>query len=151
MCWRPGTATGPLLGGLLSRLIRLQATPFALPPQLFRGAILFWEDLRRPLQAVWNDLHILRTSGVLDSIAGMIIGVLQEVAAVDAGADPPTLREAVLDVVGDREIPILAGVDFGHITPNLPLPIGVTATLDATGRAITLDEPMVQAPDTGDR
>jgi muramoyltetrapeptide carboxypeptidase LdcA involved in peptidoglycan recycling len=59
-CWRPGRVTGPLIGGLLNRLIRLQATPFAVPPDRFDGAILFWEELSSTTAALWNDLHILR-------------------------------------------------------------------------------------------
>ena len=33
---------------------------------------------------------------------------------------PKSLREVVLDVVGDRDIPIIANVNFGHAGPNIP-------------------------------
>lgn len=137
-CWRPGRARGRLLGGLLNRIVRLQATPYALPAGAFDGAVLFWEEVRRPLEWVWNDLHLLRLSGVLDRIAAMAVGVPQQVST--EYPDPPTLREVVLDVVGDRDLPVLGQVDFGHRSTNLLLPVGVTAELDATGRALTLLE-----------
>jgi muramoyltetrapeptide carboxypeptidase len=145
-CWHPGRAQGPLLGGLLNRLIRLQATPFALPLDRFDGAILFWEETWRPLQWVWNDLHILRMSGILDRIAGMVVGIPNDVVSVDGGPTPPSLREVVLDVLGDRDLPVLGHVDFGHTSPNLPLPIGIQAEVDAEARTLSLLEPAVSTP-----
>jgi muramoyltetrapeptide carboxypeptidase len=100
--------------------------------------VLFWEEVRRPLKWVWNDLHLLRLSGVLDRIAALAVGVPQQVGT--EYPDPPGLREVVLDVVGDRDLPVLGQVDFGHLSTNLLLPVGVRAELDATGRALTLLE-----------
>ncbi|MFJ6138286.1 LD-carboxypeptidase [Kitasatospora sp. NPDC092286] len=142
-CWRPGRASGPLVGGLLGRLVTLQATPFALPPERFDGAVLFWEEVDRPLSGVWHDLQALRLSGVLDRVAAMVVGVPHQVPAAGCGDTRPTLRDVVLDVVGDRELPVLGGVDFGHAGPNLPLPLGIRATVDATARTLALDEPAV--------
>ena len=70
--WRPGRAEGPLIGGLLNRLIKVQATPFAVPLERFDGAILFWEEVRAPTPTIWYDLHALRLAGILDRIAGMV-------------------------------------------------------------------------------
>ncbi len=141
--WRPGRARGPLFGGLLNRLILLQATPFAPAPELFDGAVLFWEELQRPVSRVWNDLHTLRLSGVLDRIAGMVVGVPTEVEPHEGGGQRAELRDVVLDVLGRRDIPVLAQVDFGHHSPNLPLPLGVRAEVDADHRTLTLLEPAV--------
>ena len=49
----------------------------------------------------------------------------------------------VLDVLGRRDVPVLAQVDFGHHSPNLPLPLGVRAEVDADRRTLTLLEPAV--------
>ncbi len=46
----------------------------------------------------------------------------------------------VLDVLGDRELPVLGNVNLGHQPPNLPLPLGVQAALDADARTLTLLE-----------
>lgn len=140
--WRPGRAQGPLVGGLLNRLVQLQATPFALAAERFDGAVLFWEEVDRPVSRIWNDLHNLRLSGVLDRIAGMVIGIPSDVAPYESG-DPAGLREVVLDVLGQRDIPVLAQVDFGHSSPNLPLPIGIRAEVDADNRTLSLLEPAV--------
>jgi muramoyltetrapeptide carboxypeptidase len=50
------------------------------------------------------------------------------------------VRDVVLDVLGDYRFPVLAGVDFGHTGPNLPMPIGTRAEVDATARTLRLLE-----------
>jgi muramoyltetrapeptide carboxypeptidase len=141
-CWRSGRAEGRLLGGLLNRLIMIQATPFAFAPERFDGAILFLEELMTSFAAVWNNLHVLRYTGVFDRIAGLVVGSAWEVAPTPGG--PETLRELVLDVLGDRDIPVLGNVDVGHNPPNIPMPLGVRAEVDADARTITLLEPAVE-------
>jgi muramoyltetrapeptide carboxypeptidase len=141
--WQPGRAQGPLFGGLLNRLVQLQATPFALPPERFDGAVLFWEEVQRPVSRIWCDLHTLRLSGVLDRIAGMVVGIPSEVTPYESGGDRVGLRDVVLDVLAQRDIPVLAQVDFGHNSPNLPLPLGIRADVDADNRTLSLLESAV--------
>ncbi len=142
-CWRPGRAQGHLVGGLLNRLVRIQATPYALDPERFTGAILFWEEVGNPLTLIWTDLQTLRQAGVFDRIAGMVVGIPSNIPPEEGRTEE--LREVVLDALGDRDIPVLGHVDFGHISPNLPLPIGVRAELDADARSLSLLEPAVTA------
>jgi muramoyltetrapeptide carboxypeptidase len=142
-CWRSGRAQGPLVGGMLNRLVRVQATPYALSPEHFDDAILFWEEVGTSTAAVWNDLHVLRYSGVFDRIAGMVVGTPTDVEPTDGG--PDTLREVVLDVLGERDIPVLGNVDIGHNPPNVPMPLGVPAEVDADAVTLTLLEPAVTA------
>jgi muramoyltetrapeptide carboxypeptidase len=142
-CWRSGRAQGPLVGGMLNRLVRVQSTSYALTPEHFDGAILFWEEAFTSTAVVWNDLHVLRHASVLDRIAGMIVGAPFEVELTEGG--PDTLREIVLDVLGERDIPVLGNVDVGHDPPNLPMPLGVRAEMDAGALTLSLLEPVVTA------
>jgi muramoyltetrapeptide carboxypeptidase len=141
--WREGRAEGRLLGGLLQRFVRLQATPWRFSPEWFDGAILFLEDLNTPTINVWNDLHVLRHSGAIDRIAGLLIGPVETVQIMEGV--PQTLQEVVLDVVGDRDIPVIANVNLGHAGPNLPLPLGVRAAMDADALTLDLLEAAVSA------
>ena len=138
-CWRPGRAEGRLLGGVINRIVLNQATPYALPLQEFDGAVLFWEEAGGLAAYVWSYLHVLRHAGILDRIAGMVVGVPDGIE----GLDPPSLAEIVLDVLGDRDIPVLGNVEFGHAGPNLPMPIGLRVSLDAGRRSLSLLEPAV--------
>ena len=118
----------------------MQATPFAVPLECFDGAVLFWEEFGGLASYVWSYLQVLRHSGILDRISGMVVGVPRDIA----GLDPPSLAEIVLDVLGDRDIPVLGNVDVGHAGPNLPMPVGVRAGLDAQQRTLSLLEPAVR-------
>ncbi|MFD8381740.1 LD-carboxypeptidase [Streptomyces sp. NPDC059679] len=148
-CWRAGCAEGPLIGGVINRIVLAQATPFALPLECFDGAVLFWEELGGQASYVWSYLQILRHSGILDRIAGMVVGVPEAIDGLDSPDGSPTLAEIVLDVLGDRDIPVLGNVEVGHAGPNLPMPVGIRVALDAEERTLSLLEPAVGARGDG--
>jgi muramoyltetrapeptide carboxypeptidase len=71
----------------------------------------------------------------------MVVGIPLHVdLPADTPFGPVTVKDVVLDVLGDYDFPVLAGVDFGHTGPNLPLPIGIRAEVDATARTLRLLE-----------
>jgi len=139
--WRGGRAEGPLIGAMLNRILRFQASGFALEPERFDGAILFWEEAWTQSSRIWQELHVLRTAGILDRIGGMVVGAGLDLAFVEGG--PDNLRDLVLDVLGDHDIPVIGNVELGHTGPNLPMPLGVRAALDADGPTLTLLEAAV--------
>ncbi|MET8364996.1 LD-carboxypeptidase [Micromonospora sp. NPDC005194] len=143
-CWRPGRAEGRLIGGVINRIALVQATRYALPLDWFDGAVLFWEEMGGQASYVWSYLHVLRHAGILDRIAGMVVGVPHAIDGLDTPDASPTLPEMVLDVLGDRDIPVLGNVEFGHAGPNLPMPVGVRVALDARQRTLSLLEPAVR-------
>ncbi|MEV6605262.1 S66 peptidase family protein [Kutzneria sp. NPDC051319] len=143
-CWRPGRAEGRLIGAVINRIVFAQATPYALPLEQFDGAVLFWEEMGGLAAYVWSYLHVLRHSGVLDRVAGMVVGVPHAIDGLDSRDGSPSLAEIVLDVLGDRDIPVLGNVDIGHAGPNLPMPVGVRVALDAGERTLSLLEPAVR-------
>ncbi|GLY99352.1 S66 peptidase family protein [Actinoplanes sp. NBRC 103695] len=143
-CWRPGRAEGRLIGGVINRIVLNQATPYALPLEWFDGAVLFWEEKGGLAAYVWSYLQVMRHAGILDRIAGMVVGVPHEIDGLDGPGASPTLAEIVLDVLGDRDIPVLGNVEFGHAGPNLPMPVGLRVTLDAEQRSLSLLEPAVR-------
>ncbi|GAA2183267.1 S66 peptidase family protein [Micromonospora lupini] len=144
-CWRPGRAEGRLIGGVINRIALVQATRYALPLDWFDGAVLFWEETGGQASYVWSYLHVLRHAGILDRIGGMVVGVPHAIDGLDAPDASPTLSEMVLDVLGDRDIPVLGNVEFGHAGPNLPMPVGVRVALDARQRTLSLREPAVRS------
>ncbi|MFK4104524.1 LD-carboxypeptidase [Streptomyces sp. NPDC019531] len=142
-CWRPGRAEGRLIGGVINRIVLAQATPYALPLDWFDGAVLFWEETGGQASYIWNYLQVLRHRGILDRISGMVVGVPHEIEGLGTSEASPTLSEIVLDVLGDRDIPVLGNVEFGHAGPNLPMPVGIRVGLDARQRTLSLLEPAV--------
>jgi muramoyltetrapeptide carboxypeptidase len=139
--WRGGRAEGPLIGAMLNRLMRVQVSGFALSPERFDGAILFWEEAWAQSSVIWQDLHALRTAGILDRIGGMVVGAGVDLVFTEGG--PDNLRDIVLDILGDRDIPVIGNVEIGHSGPNLPMPLGVRAAMDADALTLSLVEPAV--------
>ena len=54
-----------------------------------------------------------------------------------------SLEQVINDRLGGLNIPVLKGLMIGHIDDMATIPIGVLATLDATRKTLTLDEPAV--------
>ncbi|MFE5012188.1 MULTISPECIES: LD-carboxypeptidase [unclassified Streptomyces] len=142
-CWRAGRAEGQLIGGVINRVALVQATPYALPLERFDGAVLFWEELGGQAAHVWSYLQVLRHASIFDRISGMVVGIPTAIEGLDSPDASPTLREMVLDVLGDRDIPVLGNVEVGHAGPNLPMPVGTRVALDAQQRTLSLLEPAV--------
>jgi len=142
-CWRSGRAQGPLIGGNLKRMTALAGTPYFPPIEEFNGALLFWEEIGETLYDITLNLHKLRHMGIFDRIAGMLVGKLVWINEYFPELEHPTPREAILDVVRVYSFPILAGLDFGHQTTNIPLPIGVRAAVDAQLGSFSLLEAAV--------
>ncbi|MBD0324503.1 MAG: LD-carboxypeptidase [Aldersonia sp.] len=143
-CWRAGRAEGRLIGGVINRIVLAQATRYAVPLEWFDGAVLFWEEMGGLASHVWSYLHVLRHAGILDRISGMVVGVPYAIDGLAAPGGSPTLPEIVLDVLGNRDIPVLGNVEFGHAGPNLPMPVGIRVGLDARQRTLALLEPAVR-------
>jgi muramoyltetrapeptide carboxypeptidase len=123
---RGGRARGRLIGGNLAMFCALLGTPFL--PEV-DGALLFVEDISEEPYRVDRMLTQLRLAGVLDRIAGLLVGSF-------SGADSP---DAVLaDHLPRLRCPVLAGWPAGHGQPNRPLPLGVPAELDAVAGTLIL-------------
>jgi len=121
-----GHARGRLIGGNLAMFCALLGTPY-LPD--VDGAILFIEDISEEPYRVDRMLSQLRLAGVLDRIAGLLVGSF-------SGADSP---DAVLaDHLPRLRCPVLAGWPSGHGQPNRPLPLGVVAEMHVAAGTLVL-------------
>ncbi|MBV8036506.1 LD-carboxypeptidase [Roseateles sp.] len=122
-----GRAQGRLIGGNLAMFCALLGTPFM--PDV-DGTLLFVEDISEEPHRVDRMLSQLRLAGVLERIAGLLVGSFS-----GAQASP----DAVLaDHLPRLRCPVLAGWPSGHGQPNRPLPLGVPAVMDVAARTLTL-------------
>ena len=137
---KPGIAMGPLWGGNMTLLINRLGTSDALGTD---GVILFLEDLDEYLYSFERMLVQMRAAGMLENIAGLIIGELHEFKDQDVAFERNT-DEIVMDICGDLEIPIVSNFPCGHGTYQATLPISIPVELYAKQQPyLTLLEPAV--------
>ena len=142
--WRSGKAEGQLIGGNLHLINWQLATPYFPSLVYFDGAILFWEDVGEHLYDIARSLYQLKYAGILKRISGMLVGKLSHLEkSEDKGIVEPSAKEMTLEIVKDYDFPILANMDFGHYTVNIPMPLGVRARFDGTNKNFSIIESAV--------
>jgi muramoyltetrapeptide carboxypeptidase len=126
----PGRASGVLVGGTVSALASTIGTPESRPAN---GGIAVLEDVGEVPYRLDSLLTQLLRTGWFDGVRGVVLGSWTDCG--DGAAELVTAR------LGDLGVPIVTGLPFGHCAPQLTIPLGVAATLDAGAGTLTLHEP----------
>lgn len=138
--WKKGQAEGHLIGGILERISVLPGTKYFPDLDLFDGSILFWEEIGKDLSEIYQYLYQLKNMGIFERINGMLIGKIKYMKPLRQGARQeivePTAKEMVLDILKDYKFPIMANLDFGHFTVNIPMPLGIQVSFDSTKKEL---------------
>ncbi|MBP1933165.1 S66 peptidase family protein [Ammoniphilus resinae] len=134
-----GVASGRLVGGNLSLLVSLLGTPYEVDP---RGRILFIEDVGEQPYKIDRMLTQLRLAGKLEQAEGILF---TDFSGIHLEPKKPSLsvREVLEDIISPLGIPSYYGLKAGHCQPNLTLPIGIKARLDAVEGTLELLESCV--------
>ncbi|MBV8502173.1 MAG: LD-carboxypeptidase [Paucibacter sp.] len=138
---RPGKARGVLVGGNLAVLTSLAGTPYF--PDC-RGAILFIEEVNEYLYRCDRMLSTLRLLGVLDQVAGVVIGKFTHCEPGE-GYGVLTLDEIFEDYFGGLKVPVYRGAMIGHIKRKFTLPVGGMVEMDADAGTLQVLSPAVRA------
>jgi muramoyltetrapeptide carboxypeptidase len=136
---RAGRARGPLVGGNLAVLTSMAGSPYW--PR-FDGAILVLEDINEYIYRVDRMLSTLKIGGVLDRLAGVVLGAFTKCEPGD-GYGTLTLDEVFDDYFKPLGVPVYAGAQFGHIKKKWTLPIGLPVEMDAAAGTVRLLQPAV--------
>ena len=105
---RQGRVTGNLVGGNLTMLDQLAGTAFL--PDL-SGCVLFVEDVGEAPYRVDRMLVHLRNAGILDRIAGVLVG---DFTACRPRKDGVTVDDVLEEHARTLRIPFAAGMPSGH-------------------------------------
>jgi muramoyltetrapeptide carboxypeptidase len=144
-----GTATAPMVGGCLWLLKETLATPWEVD---MAGKILFFEDLHSPPFYVDGTLQQLANAGKLQEVAGVVIGEMFE--CEDWRFPSPWTRGRSMEDVfeyhlGPLGVPVVFNLPMGHGKHLCATPLGVSATVDADARTVTIDEPAWEPAEGG--
>ena len=142
--WRHGNTKGHLVGGNLHLLCSLIGTPYFPPLEIFDGAIFYFEEVGEPLNNIARFLTQLKYLGIFERISGMLIGKITYIKPMrEKEIEVPTVQEMVLDILKDYNFPIMANMDFGHFTVNIPMPIGIKVSFDTSKKELNFLESAV--------
>jgi muramoyltetrapeptide carboxypeptidase len=138
---RGGKVTAPLVGGCLWLLLQGMGTPWEVQMD---GCILFFEDFDAPPWYVDGMLTQLRLAGKLDGVAGVVVGDMEKCDWREERPEWPrtkSIEDVLEDHLSPLWVPVLYKLPLGHGKHLAMLPLGVTATLDADRRSLTIEQP----------
>ena len=121
----PGVATGRVLGGNLSTFALLQGTTHF--PDLQDTILFLEEDYLVDAQLFNRLVQSLAQQPGFSGVQAIVIGRFQ-----DASQVTHTHLQEMFLTTPFKDLPVLAGVDFGHTNPNFTFPIGAQARVQAT-------------------
>lgn len=121
----PGEVRAEIIGGNLSRIVDTLGTKFEID---VRGKILLLEEDRLGIEELDRMLNQLRLAGKLKEASGFAIGSFGD------GDMLPLFKE----YLWPYKKPAVVGFHIGHSTPNIGIPLGVEAILDADEKVLRL-------------
>lgn len=124
-CVAPGTARGRAVGGSLSLVAAQCGTPWQLDTE---GCVLFLEDVGERPYRIDRLLTQLEQAGLLAGAAAVVLG---DFTGCEEPKSDLSWRDAADRVFRRLSVPVVAGLPFGHGTPNLAWPLGVPCDVDA--------------------
>ncbi len=143
--WKKGKVAGHLIGGILQRILALAGTKYFPSLDLFDGSILFWEEVGRDLTEIYYHLYQLKHVGIFERINGMLVGKIKFIKPLrQKEVTVPRVKEMILEILKDYDFPIMANLDFGHFTVNIPMPVGVKVSFDTTKKELRFSEGAVR-------
>jgi muramoyltetrapeptide carboxypeptidase len=138
--FNPRKAKGILLGGCLSLINVLLGTPYC--PD-FKDAILFIEDIDEEPYRVDRYLAQLKLAGILNQVAGIIVGQFIDCEPREPEKPSLILDEIFQDYFSSLNIPVITNFAYGHGTIKHIMPIGVPAILDTDLGGLIITESVV--------
>jgi muramoyltetrapeptide carboxypeptidase len=136
---RGGKVTAPLVGGCLWLLLQTMGTPWEID---LGGCIFFFEDYDAPPWYVDGMLTQLAHAGKLEGVRGVVVGDMEKCDWREDRPEWPRTR-SIEDVLEHHleplGVPVVYKLPLGHGKHLAALPLGVTATLDADARTLTLE------------
>ena len=142
---REGNATAPIIGGNLSVLYGLQATPYGLSSVISnfkfqisndQKPLLLIEDICERHYHIDRMIRNLRMSGVLENLSGLIVGQFTD--CEDDELMNQSVYETIREAVEDYDYPVVFNAPVGHVEKNMPLWLGTTAYLSVTPEGVLL-------------
>lgn len=132
---------GRLIGGCMDCLVNLLGTRFDKTAEFVEryredGIIWFLEACDLNIFSIRRAMWQMEEAGWLKHVKGFLIGrpccIGQEMMGLDA-------YQAVLEVAGRKNVPVIMDVDIGHLPPMMPIVVGSMGEVTVKGNALSLE------------
>lgn len=137
---KAGQAKGRLVGGNLTSLVHLLASPHELS---WDNAILFIEDVGEAPYRIDRMLTHLYQAKRLDNLAGLLLGSfrmdMEQNNSDENGYD--AIWNRVLELFSEKNIPVWGKFPVGHGLQNYTLPLGIEAEMDSSSGSLMINSP----------
>ncbi|MCH7322772.1 LD-carboxypeptidase [Solibacillus sp. MA9] len=128
----PGVVRGELVGGNLNRLVGTLGTKFEIN---VRNKIVLFEDIGEKIEQIDHMMNQLRLARKLEQAAGFVIG---DFNMSDDTYSYEDVIEMITGYLKPFNKPTVAGFKIGHCTPNVAIPLGVDAILNADEKTLSI-------------
>lgn len=110
--------SGTVIGGNIRCFLKLAGTPY-MPS--FKGKVLLLESLGGEVALMTTYLNQLKQMGAFNEVKGIILGTFTEMEEKQA---KPSIEQLVVDIVNNKELPIVKTEDIGHGSNSKAIIIG---------------------------
>jgi len=129
-----GKASGTILGANLCTFNLLQGTEYF--PEFPKNTFLFIEDDEMSNAVTFDrDLQSVIHQPGFENVKGIVIGRFQKVSQIDNNL----LTQIIKTKKELDNLPVIAGVDFGHTSPIITFPIGGEVSFEVENGKIKLE------------
>lgn len=135
---------GHVVGGNIEVLEFLKGTPWWPSDELWRGAVMLFEtseEVPTP-RAVERMLRNYGHQGILEQVSALLFARPMGYDA-DRSEELDRLLTGVLAEFGRSDMPLVTGLDVGHTSPHVVVPLGCRVRVDPGARTIRSLEPAV--------
>lgn len=133
--FKEGQAKGILLAANLETLVALADTPYFSP---LENTILALESSGGDWRHLARDLMHLRLMGAFEKVSGLVLGRIPNFDTVFTSENK--FEDMLATILQGYSFPVLYNFSFGHTSPIVTLPIGVSCILDADKKSIEIVE-----------
>jgi len=142
--WLQGDSVfeGELFGGCIEVFEFIKNTRFSPNDDFWNGKILFLETSEEKLtpEQVKYMLRNYGMQGVFDKISGLIFGRARDYSEEENKRLNDNILKVVNGEFGNKNIPIITNMDFGHTDPQWILPLGIKSEIDCDKKEFKLIE-----------
>jgi muramoyltetrapeptide carboxypeptidase len=115
----------------------MAGTPYQLDA---KNKLVFIEDVGEKPYRIDRMLTQLRQTANLKEANGIVLGVFNDCNADPEDKNTLSLKETLIDRLGDLDIPVFYGFSFGHINEICTIPIGIEGAFIIASQELLLFE-----------